>query len=1427
MVSITTEEVHIPKGERASAAQKPNGCSHLEVWLPRTFLNVQRSYRIPPMERPPTTGSWPVHRRSPGPEKSSQIFVREHPHRAIAIVSDSHSLIFRYSNTTSGQGNPLSVAGYRPRNGDGFEPKCMVEFSRNTRHVLQHYRPLTPQPIYGTLGLTSIEGDVFLCVVTQAIRAATIRPGETVERIASVEFYCLNTSEYDHVYSIDSYDPELSDGSLYGQNLGRRDMPIEQHPCQELRKLLSNGTFYYSTDFDLTSRLQNRPASATFDIDNFDESFLWNSFMINPLVKFRARLMPPDREALDHSRILTSAIRGFCGTMTIPQTAAPVAPKSSRLPSFLSVISRLSCKRAGTRFNSRGIDDDGNVANFVESETTYWSPAGVVFSYVQVRGSVPVFWEQAPDLIPGRQKITITRSPDGTQPAFDKHFAGLEEVYGAIHVINLLSDAKPGEAELTQLYRYGTAHCPLSRPGGKESRDHSLLKSSEYDFHAETKASGYEAAKGIRRYIEDSIDAFAYYLAHDSDEGSDDVSTLHGKENQLVVVLQQEGVFRTNCLDCLDRTNLIQTMISQMAVETFLSHRGEYAASDFWMRHSSLWADNGDALSKIYAGTGALKTSFTRHGKMSLSGAMADFRKSAQRLYHNNFTDPSRQLTIDMLLGRLMGQKPVQLFDPISDYVAVELGKRTAEYSSNQSITIYVGTFNLNGKTHGIDQDLSCWLWPEAVNHTLPEIVAVGFQEIVELSPQQIMNSDPTRKQQWEQAVRKALNARAKPSGQKYILLRSGQLVGAALCLFVKASALPHIKNVEGSVKKTGMSGMAGNKGAVAIRLDYANTPICFVTAHLAAGFSNYDERNRDYATIHHGLRFQRNRGIDDHDTVIWFGDFNYRIGLDRETTIGYIQRGDLATLYDNDQLNLQMVAGLSFPYYSESKITFMPTYRYDIGTDDWDTSEKARIPAWTDRILRKGKNIKQVAYGSAPLKFSDHRPVYGIFHCMVNIVDEELRQAISEDLYKRRMREVGDAATNMDEDSDEDEDLLGYDAIEPGLPPATSDRQKWWLANGQSARVDLPPPNAGNGLATVLNPNRPGNPFTPSEEPDWVSIPRSSSRQSLSSMASSAYEVINHSTTLSTSAGTPGGRRLPPPFDPGSLPAKVGRTAIADDLLSRSPQQRETPPPPLPRRQATVPNNISQAASVAPRPIQKTRTTAPPPPPPPRTGSSIRQSSPPPQTRPSQQTPPAAMATKQGKGAGLPPVAKKPLYLASTSPVLGGEGRELRPAPPARSSTNVARSPSANGTGPVSPASGVSIQQRKPVAPPKPPKPTAGIKPADSDAGTPPPGAIRLPGMSPAPPMGGRPVAAQAQSDAGTRPLAAVRLPGMSPAEGASAQAPAVQMKKKPPPQVPAKPAPPKETLEMGPGVDLLDTLDGEGDGGLGGWETLKPQAR
>ena len=1256
--------------------------------------------------------SWAA--QPPAVERSSELYIRDYPHRSIAIVSPTHSLVLRYS--TSANETPSNNSSYaslpRPRAGnsagDNLVAKCMVEFSPNSNNLLKDYRPLTSRPIYGTLGLIAVKNEVFLSVITQASRAATVRPGETVERIGGVAFYCLSSADYDDVVPLDLLDGEGSDAasvysqeSAYGQGLGRRDTVIE-HPCRDLRKLLSNGTFYYSTDFDVTNRVQSRYVlhpvlddmslpgipytnamrrplnSNSFDIDQFDETYLWNSFMISPLVKFRSRLMPPEMEALDASRILTSAIRGFCKTMTIPQSGSPLRSRSG-MPSFLTLISRLSCLRAGTRFNARGIDDDGHVANFVETETTFWTPSGILFSYAQVRGSIPIFWEQVADLIPGRQKVTVTRSPDGAQPAFNKHFEELEQEYGAIHVINLLSETKPSEVELGDLYKNAIRHSPLSRPGPDGSSDHALLQDTHYDFHAETKGpAGYEAAKGIRRYIEDAIDVFLYYVAEETSEGGEEIRGVGGR---MVTVFQQKGVFRTNCLDCLDRTNLIQTLVSQMAVDAFLGHRGEHAASDFWMRHSTLWADNGDNLSKIYAGTGALKSSYTRTGKMSLAGAVADMRKSVQRIYHNNFLDPSRQITIDMLLGRLVGQGAVHLFDPISDYVSGELSKRSNEFTSFRGISMWVGTFNLNGRTTGVDQDLSPWLFPAAMGSAQPDIYVVGLQEIVELSPQQIMNSDPSRKQLWEQAIKRTLNQRqASRGGEKYVLLRSGQLVGAALCIFVKTSSLEHIKNVEGSVKKTGLSGMAGNKGAVAIRFDYANTPICFVTAHLAAGFANYEERNRDYTTINHGLRFQRGRSIDNHEAVIWLGDFNYRIGLSSEAARGLIKKRDLETLYENDQLNLQMVAGLAFDFYSEARITFMPTYKFDLGKDEYDTSEKARIPAWTDRILRKGQYLRQFAYDSAPLRFSDHRPVYAAFECRVSIVDEGQRESISQQLYERRKAEVGDLTAHAGNDDTDDEDLIGYEAVEPGLPPASSDRQKWWLDNKQPARAHINVPNGPDGRPMALNPNRPSNPFPNTEESDWISVPRSSSRAtSFSSLSSSPYEKVNIPRGMNVGQG-PGGRKMLSSYD--TLPAQVGRMRMDDEQSIRSQGSYGDdagPPPPPPPRRPTGGSGVQTPVKPLQEPLQPYLASSP--------------------------TPSQSSLAGSKSGKPPPPVGKKPAHLTSpgTSPATLTGSINRKPVlassnSPASNSPTAQRSLMSTGVGLPGMTNGPGLPARKPI---------------------------------------------------------------------------------------------------------------------------------
>ncbi|PYI10514.1 SacI domain and endonuclease/exonuclease/phosphatase family protein [Aspergillus sclerotiicarbonarius CBS 121057] len=1004
---------------------------------------------------------------------SLRIYTRNYPNRTIALATAEYVLIFR-SGLEGGEIN----AQHHPKT----TPRCLVEFAPLSSVDLKGYRVLGNG--HGTLGLVTLGGDVFLCVVTSSSRAATIKPGETVSRINSVDFYCLNHSKYEESLDYESESSFAAEDFNHDLSVESRELNLDL-PFLALKKLLSDGSFYYSLDFNLTDRLQDRSDEPeAFNIESLDQDMLWNSYMINPLLLFRNHLSLHEKQHLDSSQILTCVIRGFCGTLTIPASAQVLPGARTRLPASLTVISRQSSRRAGTRFNSRGIDDDGHVANFVETETILWIAPDIVFSYVQVRGSVPIFWEQATGFLPGQQKIEITRSIEATKHAFDKHFKLLELEYGAIHVVNLLSELKPGEVGLSARFRDLLMKSPLNH----QSSDHALLQTTEFDFHAEARGPmGYGASAQIRHEIAHSVQGFAYFQSGEVDPV--DLYDKHHAPRSSSVMLQQEGVFRTNCLDCLDRTNLVQTIISSMALEEFLAQQGGEISSDIQLRHSTLWADNGDALSRIYAGTGALKTSFTRHGKMSFAGALADARKTATRIYVNNFADKGRQNTIDLLLGRLTDQVPVHLYDPVNDFVLEELGQRSQEYSFTKTIKIWTGTFNVNGRYEGPNADLRPWLFSQSdLQGEDPSIYAVGFQEIVTLSPQQIMSTDPTTRKAWEIAVHTCLNNRADLRGTpKYVLLRSGQLVGTALMICVREDALSDIKNVEGNVKKTGLSGMAGNKGGCAIRFEYSNTRICFVTAHLAAGFANYDERNRDYETILRGLRFLRNRSIEDHDTVVWLGDFNYRIGLSNQRARELAQQKDFQTLYDNDQLNLQMVAGRAFQFYTEGHITFPPTYKYDIGRDEYDTSEKARIPAWCDRVLWRGSNLRQMHYSAADLRLSDHRPVWALFTCMINVIDEAQKCRLQKLLYSERQHAahimLADPANQVDI---EDSEPTALERIASGLPPASSDHHKWWLTNGTPVKSQLRPPADGY----VLNIHRDSNPFSCDENTSWDPTP-------------------------------------------------------------------------------------------------------------------------------------------------------------------------------------------------------------------------------------------------------------------------------------------------------------------------------------------------
>src|SRR5690606_20647080 len=91
-----------------------------------------------------------------------------------------------------------------------------------------------------------------------------------------------------------------------------------------------------------------------------------------------------------------------------------------------------------------------------------------------------------------------------------------------------------------------------------------LIRSTEYDFHAETQGR-YENAYEIRNLLARSATSFGFFFMNQVDEESQP-----GSAHEISsVITQQEGIFRTNCLDCLDRTNLVQGIISQLAIESF------------------------------------------------------------------------------------------------------------------------------------------------------------------------------------------------------------------------------------------------------------------------------------------------------------------------------------------------------------------------------------------------------------------------------------------------------------------------------------------------------------------------------------------------------------------------------------------------------------------------------------------------------------------------------------------------------------------------------------------------------------------------------------------------------------------------------------------------------------------------------------------
>ncbi|XP_020495487.2 synaptojanin-1 isoform X4 [Labrus bergylta] len=784
--------------------------------------------------------------------------------------------------------------------------------------------------------------------------------------------------------------------------------PGDEDKISEVRKVLNSGHFYFAWSATGVSMDLSLNAHRRILEDTTDNRFFWNQSL---------------HLHLKHYGVNCDdwLLRLMCGGVEVRTIYA--GHKQAKA----CIFSRLSSERAGTRFNVRGTNDDGQVANFVETEQVIFLD-DKVSSFIQIRGSIPLFWEQ-PGIQVGSHRVKLSRGFEANAPAFERHFTALRRLYGKQVIINLLG-SKEGEHMLSKAFQ---SHL-------KASEHASYVKMVNFDYHQNVKGGKADKLHSVLKpYLSKFIEecGFFYY------------------SGETGIARSQGGTIRTNCLDCLDRTNSVQAffaleMLPKQLEEMGLTEKPQLVAR-FQEVFRTMWSANGDSVSKIYAGTGALD------GKAK-AGKLKDGARSVTRTIQNNFFDSSKQEAIDILrLGStlnsdladkaraLLTTSSLYVTEPVlqsaSPRVLLGMCQNYQKYTRPKQIRVCVGTWNVNGgkQFRSIayrNQTLNDWLLdaPKKAGH--PEfqdskanpidIFAIGFEEMVELNAGNIVSASTTNQKLWAAELQKNISR-----DHKYVLLASEQLVGVCLFVFIRPQHAPFIRDVAVDTVKTGMGGATGNKGGVAIRLLFHTTSICFVCSHFAAGQSQVKERNDDYNEITRRLTFPMGRLLYSHDYVFWCGDFNYRISLPNEEVKELIKQQNWEALTAGDQLFDQKNAGLVFRGFIEGNLDFAPTYKYDLFSEDYDTSEKCRTPAWTDRILWKRRkwNFDKTAeemnvvgaastsaeneddpenpwhpgtlkyYGRAELKTSDHRPVVSIIDVDILEVDPEARHQVYKDV--------------------------------------------------------------------------------------------------------------------------------------------------------------------------------------------------------------------------------------------------------------------------------------------------------------------------------------------------------------------------------------------------------------------------------------------
>ncbi|ONL94265.1 Phosphoinositide phosphatase SAC2 [Zea mays] len=357
---------------------------------------------------------------------------------------------------------------------------------------------------------------------------------------------------------------------------------------------------------------------------------------------------------------------------------------------WLTLIARRSRHFAGTRFLKRGVNGKGRVANDVETEQIVFedTSGGIptqMASVVQHRGSIPLVWFQETSRLNIRPDIIL--KPDLDYKATRLHFENLALRYGnPIIILNLIKasaasllfdthEKKPRESLLCAEFAKAIHYI------NKSLSDDKCLKFLHMDLSNLFRRKGTNVLALLSKVASDVLDLTEFlHCEISTSTKSDDISSEEktvakprddrSSRDQtecaakLVPLLLQKGVLRTNCIDCLDRTNVAQFSYGLAALGRQLHALGLAEAHKIEL-HDPLVDDlmdfyerMGDTLAIQYGGSAAHNKIFCeQRGQWKATTQSQEFLRTLQRYYNNAYTDHEKQDAINMFLGHFQPQQ--------------------------------------------------------------------------------------------------------------------------------------------------------------------------------------------------------------------------------------------------------------------------------------------------------------------------------------------------------------------------------------------------------------------------------------------------------------------------------------------------------------------------------------------------------------------------------------------------------------------------------------------------------------------------------------------------------------------------------------------------------------------------------------------------